>query len=455
MNRVSDTVTLIYFHSVQDMVAGNMLPVVKARINAEGRFLISFDLKTTTRFFLSNDTLRLASQAYLSPGDSLFLDVGKDSIDAKGRGSDKINFIVAFNDSFFDGRPKKEVLANAFTNLDMQHFLLFRDKMRRNELSFLNECYQNKKADKDFRDVMIAEINYQFALDKLQYLWRHDTSGSHKNIPHDASYFKMSDDIPLESRTAISSPAYWLYLREFISTLWFDKFEHLNSNDRKAFNRKQYATKFRMVDSLLHQPYNDMEKGELICEKLKSLQWKPFSRKTIKTEADSLLQVWRNTKPDTDMYNYVMRTYDKEFSILNKSAADFILTSSEGTSIKLSDYKGKVILLDFWQTTCSSCLKEIPYANKLEDKMKAKDFVMLDICFGTNRNDWHKILQKKGWHGIHLYSEDMNMFHDNYNLEYVFPQYVLIDKEGKIVTTNARMPSNEVDKDIEKLMESK
>jgi peroxiredoxin len=57
----------------------------------------------------------------------------------------------------------------------------------------------------------------------------------------------------------------------------------------------------------------------------------------------------------------------------------FALKSLDGTSHRLSDYRGKVVLINFWATWCAPCRDEMPSIQELSDKLKGKPFVVLAI----------------------------------------------------------------------------
>ncbi|MGV8947598.1 MAG: redoxin domain-containing protein [Lutibacter sp.] len=129
----------------------------------------------------------------------------------------------------------------------------------------------------------------------------------------------------------------------------------------------------------------------------------------------------------------------------------------EGNAIKLSDFKGKVILLDFWAIWCHYCheqnQEEFP---KLKEKYKNEDFVIISYSVDVDKKDWEKSSKadKIDWINI----SNLEGISDKYVTQYGvqgYPTSFIIDKEGKVVKITKGYEYDALETELDKLFDLK
>jgi peroxiredoxin len=121
------------------------------------------------------------------------------------------------------------------------------------------------------------------------------------------------------------------------------------------------------------------------------------------------------------------------------SAPDFSLQSTEGRTVRLSDYLGKnVVLIDFWSTTCDPCMAEMPHLVELYNQHKDKGFVVLAISLDGPESlaEVNRVVHDKGMVFPVLLDQETTVV-ARYNPKREMPFSVLIDKTGTIVKKRA------------------
>ncbi|NQT00150.1 MAG: redoxin domain-containing protein [Candidatus Omnitrophica bacterium] len=68
-------------------------------------------------------------------------------------------------------------------------------------------------------------------------------------------------------------------------------------------------------------------------------------------------------------------------------AADFVLPTLEGENLQLSDFKGKIIILTFWATSCPSCQKQVTVLTKLYDQYNDKGLIVIGVSLDQGKNE--------------------------------------------------------------------
>ena len=135
-----------------------------------------------------------------------------------------------------------------------------------------------------------------------------------------------------------------------------------------------------------------------------------------------------------------------------KPAPNFALPDAHGNTVKLADFKGKVVMLDFWATWCGPCKIEIPWFIEFQRKYKDKGFTVIGVS-----------MDEGGWQTVRPFVEEFKMNYpvligndetaQSYGGVDVLPTTFIIDKQGRIVATHMGLTSrDELEKTIESLL---
>ena len=113
-------------------------------------------------------------------------------------------------------------------------------------------------------------------------------------------------------------------------------------------------------------------------------------------------------------------------------APDFTLKDLDGQAVSLSQFKGKVVLLDFWASWCGPCIGDLPNLRKIKEQVAAQPVVFLNISLDANEGAWKQAIAKHEIKGVHVRSEQVAQA---YNVSGI-PRYYLVDPQGLIVEDN-------------------
>lgn len=134
-----------------------------------------------------------------------------------------------------------------------------------------------------------------------------------------------------------------------------------------------------------------------------------------------------------------------------EAAPNFTVNMFDGSTVKLSDLKGKVVLLNFWATWCPPCRAELARVQKdIIDRFKGEPFVFLPVSRGDSKEKVAEFRKKMGYTFPMGLDCDSTVYR-KYAQTYI-PRNFLIDKRGRIVKASVGYKAEEFDELI-KLIE--
>jgi len=162
---------------------------------------------------------------------------------------------------------------------------------------------------------------------------------------------------------------------------------------------------------------------------------------------ERLLEILGDNLPPKEFIFYIVLRTEEEMLMLKKvenapainvndNARDFSVKMIDGTTIKLSDLKGSVVLLNFWATWCAPCIREFyAFPSEIIEPFKNSAFVLLPISSGERETE-EKVKNKMA--ELKKYGVDFNVGIDldrsigmSYGVKNL-PTNILIDKNGVI-----------------------
>ncbi|GAA4102820.1 TlpA disulfide reductase family protein [Mucilaginibacter panaciglaebae] len=119
------------------------------------------------------------------------------------------------------------------------------------------------------------------------------------------------------------------------------------------------------------------------------------------------------------------------------NAPDFAQADTNGKIVKLTDFKGKYVLIDFWASWCLPCRAQNPAVLKVSQQLAMRNFTILGISLDSRKDSWLRAIKQDGLNWTQL--SDLRYWGNGVSVNYYvydIPANYLIDPNGKIIAKN-------------------
>ena len=213
----------------------------------------------------------------------------------------------------------------------------------------------------------------------------------------------------------------------YLSKVLVDEIDSINVVDLEPVERMHFE--YAKSPLITSHRIRDVFRAQLFYRMMRSSIHFPDSLITL---------VKRSISPE--MHTYVDRI-EKMYKQFNGAPAPpIVLKDVDDSLVSLKDFRGNLVLLDFWFVGCRFCHIELPYTKALMESFKDRNFKVLQICMKSGREIWKEL--KNDFVGVALYSNPLwdAKLANSYKIS-GYPRYVLVDEEGIILEGWCERPS--------------
>lgn len=387
--------------------------------DAQGRQIFNIDLQAPAYYQYMDGKQRFYS-IYLTPGSQTEITESAAGVAIEGDHASINSFI---NANRFLGNMNKEV---------KMYSPEWQNECRK-ELENLCEKVSQNGFPEDF--VNIQKLYYRFSYYAQQL-----------NAPLMATFMKMQLDLPdnyydFLKTARFNDPAI------LILPKWFDTMLNaFGEMERRGFIS---VDKDRFMQIYANKIGNEKVRSAFLI-KLLDLTLKKGYTDNFPAYVESIRSAIIGDKDQAALKELEVKY--AELKEANKSvlkgmpAPEFTAVDVNGKEYKLSDFAGKVVVLDFWFTGCVPCKMEMPYMEKIAESMKGDpiQFISMSLDTGTQLLDsWKEMIKDAQGPVLNLNVPGgfKSELPKKFGIRSV-PRIVIIDQEGKIYDSNALRPSD-------------
>ncbi|WP_343914511.1 TlpA family protein disulfide reductase [Aquimarina litoralis] len=160
-------------------------------------------------------------------------------------------------------------------------------------------------------------------------------------------------------------------------------------------------------------------------------------------------------KTETEQNEIATITEEQKLAMAaeGKQVGSATITTIDSTFIGTDTFRGKLLVIDFWATWCSPCIKEAPMFKEIAKKYKNENVTFISISIDSNFSNWKEYVTENNWEGNNYWYGRFNkdsfayLIYSKFNMKgeevvgISLPKYVIISPGGKILSNADLRPS--------------
>ena len=353
-------------------------------------------------------------------------------------------FFRKFDSEFNDSIQHARMLETTVDAYEMEIF-----SNRKKQISFLKADSAYSAGSEAFRKFMNLEVDYRYWNLLLSYpIIRANSDQKVMTVaPLPESMTEQLFNLRVDNEPALANESY----REFIKYYIVYQTSKLN-----GFNKfTDFSISAERKSAVAREKFGDAVYSYWLARFLKEewLRISPFIGKRLKSDLAAVDQkkIYMpvvNKVCDDRTAGTAIRPAPQPSngSVSIQGDGEPELKDVNDKTVKLSDFKGKVVYIDFWASWCGPCRMMMPFSKQLHENLtdkQRKGIAFLYISIDGNLDAWKKAMQDIGMQGTNVISPgNWTSPVCNYYQINSIPRYMIMDKKGKIVDMNAPRPND-------------
>ncbi len=400
-------------------------------LEGEGHFSFEFDLDKPVMATLTAGNKRLS--LFLEPGMAINMQTSEENFPEnmvlEGKGSAENNFLNDFNKQF-GSLSQGRIIYDKMRDLDAVAFKAYIELTYQDMWAFFNLNTGQQAFSKAFIHHLKTQLTYEPFQHLLGYPLTHMRTNQLDELPElPVGYYDFLGQADLSDPTMMISPAYRGFLSSYLPYYIKNIYKEVEEDSRSS----------REIEYEVAGNIYENEQASFIQASIMRmiLNYSPLQvSEPLYLDFIARNQVTEYTEALSDLYERVVAIQP------GMPAPEFTHHDLQGKAYSLSDFRGKLVYLDFWASWCGPCIQQMPYAKELKKRMAGQsDLVFLYVSVDRDETAWRNAVKQHEIEGINLHA-GTDGASKAFNVSGI-PAFFLIGRDGILLDHKAPRPSSD------------